>query len=233
MIKTFLSLILIFSSLVWADIKVVKTTADLTKGLPDDSVWKDVPKEAVNLVGQYMVNPKPKINNTPVLNVQAIHDGKWISFRLNWKADAKSEAGKTGQFSDAVAMQFPIKEGSTPPIFMGMKGNPVHIYHWRAQYQKDEEKGKPEMKDLYPNMNPDMYPMEFKDSGHIKGLNTEKREVYSPGKAAGNPQSSQKLSAVDEIVAEGFGSSSVIENKLSRGKGVYDNKQKTWTVIIS
>lgn len=231
--KMILSLAFIFSSVLWADIKAVKTATDLSKSLPADTVWKDIPKESVNLAGQYMVNPKPKINNTPLIEVQAIHDGQWIAFKLTWKADVKSEAGKTGQFSDAVALQFPVKEGAPPPIFMGMKDNPVHIYHWRAQYQKDEEKGKPEMKDLYPNMNPDMYPMEFKDSGKIKGLNAEKREVYSPGKSSGNPQSYQKPSSVDEIVAEGFGSSSVIENKMSLGLGVYDKKQKTWSVVIS
>lgn len=231
--KMILSLVFIFSSILLADIKAVKTATDLSKSLPAESAWKDIPKESVNLVGQYMVNPKPKINHTPQVEVQAIHDGQWIAFKLTWKANVKSEAGKTGQFSDAVAMQFPVKEGAPPPIFMGMKEHPVHIYHWRAQYQKDEEKGKPEMKDLYPNMNPDMYPMEFKDSGKIKGLSAEKREVYSPGKASGNPQSYQKPSAVDEIVAEGFGSSSVIENKMSLGQGIYDKKKKTWSVVIS
>lgn len=231
--KMILSLAFIFSLALWADIKAVKTTVDLSKSLPEDSAWKNIPQEPVNLVAQYMVNPKPKINHTPLINVQAIHDGQWVAFRLTWKANSKSEAGRIGQFSDAVALQFPVKEGAPPPIFMGMKNNPVHIYHWRAQYQKDEEKGKPEMKDLYPNMDPDMYPMEFKDPGHIKGLTAEEREVYSPGKAAGNPQSYQKHSAVDEIIAEGFGSSSVIENKISRGHGVYDPKQKTWTVVIA
>ncbi len=216
-----------------ANIKAVKTKVDLSTALPNESVWKDVPKETINLMGQPLVSPKPKKTETSAVNVQAIHDGQWIAFRLNWKADKKNEAGKQGQFSDAVAIQFPVKEGAPPPIFMGGKGNPVHILHWRAQYQRDEEKGKPEMKDLYPNMNPDMYPMEFKDSGKIKGLNAEKREVYSPGKSSGNPQSYTKHAAVDEIIAEGFGSSSVIENKLSRGKGVYDDKQKTWTVVIS
>lgn len=231
--KIIFSLAFLLGSVLLADIKAVKIITDLSKALPADSVWKDIPKESVNLVAQYLVNPRPKVNHTPIIEVQAIHDGTWLAFKLTWKADSKNEGGKTGQFSDAVAIQFPMKEGSPPMIFMGSKGDPVYILHWRAQYQKDEEKGKPEMKHLYPNMDPDMYPMEFKDSGHIKGLNAEKREVYSPGKVSGNPQSYQKHSAVDEIVAEGFGSSSVIENKMSRGYGVYDPKFKTWTVVIA
>jgi DMSO reductase family type II enzyme heme b subunit len=76
-----------------------------------------------------------------------------------------------------------------------------------------------------------MYPMEFKDSGAVQGLNDEKREVYSPGKAAGNPQSYQKQSPVDEIMAEGFGSSSVIQNRMSIAQGTWDKGE--WSVIIA
>jgi DMSO reductase family type II enzyme heme b subunit len=73
--------------------------------------------------------------------------------------------------------------------------------------------------------------MELKDSGSVQGLNDKKREVYSPGKAAGNPKSYTKSSAVDEIFAEGFGSSSVIENKASIGHGIWTNGE--WSVVIS
>jgi hypothetical protein len=214
-----------------SEIKVGKTTSDLSKQAFDEAIWKDVKSESVSLMAQPMAIPRPKTTTTAALQVQALQDGQWIAFRLRWRADQKSEAGRLGEFSDAVAMQFPVKEGSPPPIFMGAKDNPVHIFHWRAQYQRDLEKGKPEMKDLYPNMNPDMYPMEFKDPGHVKDLTEEKREVYSPGKAAGNPQSYQKASAVDEIFAEGFGSSSVIENRMAIGKGVYNKGE--WSVVIA
>ncbi len=214
-----------------SEVKVGKTDRDLSKQAFDAGIWKDAKSESVSLLAQPMALPRPKTTTTASLQVQALQDGQWIAFRLRWKADKKSEAGRLGEFSDAVAIQFPVKEGPPPPIFMGVRDNPVHIFHWRAQYQRDVEKGKPEMKDLYPNMNPDMYPMEFKDPGHVQGLTEEKREVYSPGKAAGNPQSYQKPSAVDEIIAEGFGSSSVIENKISVGQGVFNNGE--WSVVIA
>ncbi len=214
-----------------SEIRVSKTISDLSKQAFDEAIWKDVKAEPISMMAQPMIAPRPKTTTTAALQVQALQDGHWIAFRLRWHTDQKSEAGRLGEFSDAVAMQFPVKEGAPPPIFMGAKDNPVHIFHWRAQYQRDLEKGKPEMKDLYPNMNPDMYPMEFSDSGRVKGLTEEKREVYSPGKAAGNPQSYQKASAVDEIFAEGFGSSAVIENRMSIGKGVY--KKGEWSVVIA
>lgn len=224
-------LLMLQSSVSMAEIKAAKVTADLSKSAFEESVWQGVREETVSLMAQPMALPRPKTTTTPLLRVQAIHDGQWIAFRLHWKTDDVNEAGKLGQFSDAVALQFPVKEGSPPPIFMGAKDNPVHIFHWRAQYQKDIEKGKPTMKDLYPNMNPDMYPMEFKDSGNVEGLTEEKREVYSPGKISGNPQSYEKSSAVDEIFAEGFGSSAVIQNRMSNGRGSW--RKGEWSVVIS
>ena len=214
-----------------AEILARKVEADLAADALKQDLWRGAKEETVVLMAQPMALPRPKATTTPHLRVQAVHDGKWIAFRLRWKADSKNEAGPLGKFSDAVAMQFPVKPGSPPPVFMGAKDNPVHIFHWRAQYQKDIEKGKPEMKGLYPNMNPDMYPMEFKDAGSVTGLNEEKREVYSPGKAEGNPQSYTKESSVDEIYAEGFGSSSVIQNRVSSGVGTWSRGE--WTVLIA
>lgn len=215
-----------------AEIKAIKVSKDLSKLTTfDDPIWDGAREESISLMAQPMAIPRPKATTTQLVKVQAVHDGQWIAFKLRWNAESKNEAGRLGQFSDAVALQFPVKEGPPPPVFMGAKDNPVHIFHWRAQYQKDHEQGKSEMKDLYPNMNPDMYPMEFKDAGHVEGLTEEKREVYSPGKAAGNPQSYQKAGAVDEILAEGFGSSSVIQNRMSMGQGTF--KKSEWTVVIA
>ncbi len=208
-----------------------KVKADLSKDYFNVDLWKDASETGIELMAQPMIAPRPKVITTERIRAQAIHDGKWIAFRLRWKDSEKSEAGRPGEFSDAVALQFPIKEDPLPPIFMGFKDQPVHLFHWRAQYQKDHEQGKPEMRDLYPNMNPDMYPMEFKDEGSVRGLTAEKREVFSHGKAAGNPQAYVKPEAVDEIFAEGFGSSSIIENRMSAGHGQWKNGQ--WTVVIS
>ena len=226
-----LALQLLSAGVFAAEIKVAKVSANLSAPDLGSKVWKGVAEEPISLMAQPIALPRPSTTTTSMIRVQAIHDGKWIAFRMKWKAASKNEAGRLGQFSDAVALQFPVKAGSPPPIFMGEKGNPVHIFHWRAQYQRDLEKGKPTMKQLYPNMNPDMYPMEFKDSGSVEGLTDAKREVYAPGQASGNPQSYVKGSAVDEILAEGFGSSAVIENRMSIGKGEWSNGE--WSVVIA
>lgn len=212
-----------------ADITAKRVKADLSKYSEDSSIWSGVKEETVVLTAQPMVLPKPKKTETSALKVEAVHDGKWMAFRLRWKDPRRDEAGKIGEYSDAVAIEFPVKDGEPPAIFMGAVDNPVHLYHWRAQYQHDAEFGKKQVKDIYPNASMDMYPMEYKDSGHIKGLTDEKREQYSHGMAAGNPQSYPKT-GVDEIVAEGFGTSALMQETKSYGKGVWKNGE--WTVII-
>lgn len=208
-----------------------KVETDLSKLLFSETIWQGAHVETISLMGQPMAIPRPATTSTETIAVQSVNDGAWIAFRLRWTDPEKSEAGILGKFSDAVAIQFPVKDGPPPPIFMGEKDNPVHLFHWRAQYQRDVEQGKPEMRQLYPNMNVDMYPMEFKDQGKIKGLSEAHRDVYAHGKAAGNPQSFQKTSAVDELFAEGFGTSSAIENGKAIGHGDWKNGE--WVVVIS
>jgi hypothetical protein len=151
-----------------------------------------------------MVLPRPKTTTTPALEVQSVHNHDWIVFRLRWKDTDKSMAGILGEFSDAVALEFPVIEKEIPPlVFMGSPGDPVHIFHWRAQYQRDKEEGKPDMKQLYPNLNIDTYPMEYPDWGNLPIAGEQARESFSPGKAVGNPQSYEKT-GVDEIIAGWF-----------------------------
>lgn len=214
-----------------AEIVVKPVSADLTKADPNAAYWGDVPGEQVTLMAQPMVAPRPKVTLTAAVTVQAVYDGKWVAFRLRWRDTDKSEAGKLAEFSDGAAIQFPIEVGDTPPpVFMGSKGHPVHIFHWRAQYQRDAERGKPEMRELYPNMMIDMYPMEYADSGNLPKASDEQREKFSPGRAAGNPQAYAKT-GVDEIYAEGFSTSSVQEGHGSAARGMWANGE--WTLVIA
>jgi len=231
--KKYLLVLVLSSGFAYAeDYPVKKVTADLSKAAEASAAyWKDIPEIKVNLLAQMMVKPKPAKAETQNVNMQVVHDGKYIAFRMRWKDKEKSEAGKLGEFSDAIALEFPVLDNENPPpIFMGIKDNPVHLFHWRAQYQYDEEHGKKNIKDIYPNLSSDMYPNEFVDRGSLKPATEENKEIFSHGKAAGNPQSSVKK-AVDEMMAEGFGSSAVIEDKDSIAHGEW--KKGEWTVVVS
>jgi hypothetical protein len=228
------SILFLFNHFLKADEPVVysvkKVKIDLSqKPEVDAEYWKDIKTISVTLMGQMIVKPKP--DKTESVKIQIIHDGKYIAFRMRWADKEKSEAGKLGEFSDAVALEFPVKDNANPPpIFMGFKDNPVHLFHWRAQYQYDEEHGKKTIKDIYPNLSYDIYPLDFADSGSIRNITDAKKEVFSPGIAAGNPQSYPKR-AIDEIMAEGFGTSGVRKDHDSIAHGEW--KDGEWTVIIA
>lgn len=206
--------------------------ADLSTLPADGALWSKAPEIPVSLMAQPMVTPKPKETSVPEIKVQALHDGRWMAFRLSWADAERSDGGKLGKYSDAVAVQFPQKNGpNPPPVFMGMKDAGVHILHWRAQYQVDKEQGLKMPQDYYPNMQIDMYPMEYADFGQISSIGTYDREIYSPGLASGNPQAQRKIRGVDEILAEGFGSSTIAQNAMAVGQGVW--KDGRWTVILA
>lgn len=219
-------------ALAQAPLTIAAVKADLGKPDPDAAVWKTAPAPlTVSLMAQPMITPRPETTTTAEVKVQAVHDGKTVAFLLTWKDTELSEAGPLGKFSDGAAIQFPLKPGDTPPpVMMGAKDLPVHIFHWRAQYQRDAERGKPTPRDLYPNLNVDMYPMEFKDMGNLSAKGDAERDQYSPGRAIGNPQAYAK-SGVDEIIAEGFSTSSVQEGHGSAAKALWANGE--WRLVIT
>jgi len=206
---------------------VPAVTVDVSVPDPGAAYWKDVARGSVTLQAQPMVTPRPEATMTEQITVAAVHDATHIAFRLSWKDPEVSEAGGLGQYSDAAALQFAIKDVNATPPMMGAPELPVHIFHWRAQYQRDQEKGKPEMTALYPNMSVDMYPMEFKEA---PGGTPEQQEAFSPGRAEGNPQAYPK-SGVDEIIAEGFSTSAVQEGHSAAARAVWANG--TWTLVIT
>ena len=215
-----------------AEYAVRRISEDLSKvPAAEAAYWTGVAETEVGLLAQMMVKPMPEKAKTEKVKVQIVHDGKRIAFRLRWKDAEPSAAGRLGEFSDAVAVQFPVLDNAAlPPIFMGAAKNPVHIFHWRAQYQADEVSGMRTIKDIYPNLNSDIYPNEFPDRGRLRPATDAELETFSTGKAAGNPQSSPKR-AVDEVMAEGFGTSVVIPGNGTVGRGEW--RDGGWTVVIS
>lgn len=209
------------------ELVVHNVEGDVSKPDPDAPYWKGVGPGIIKLLAQPMIAPRPETTTTAEVIVQAVTDGKNVAFRLKWKDPERSEAGRLGEYSDALALEFPLQtQGEMPPVFMGMKGNPVQLFHWRAQYQRDKEKGKPAVKDLYPNTSVDMYPLEFKEA---PGGTPSDREKFSPGVVEGNPQSYAK-EGIDEIVAEGFSTSAVQAGHGSAAHGEW--KEGEWTLVI-
>lgn len=209
------------------ELVVRRVEQDVARADPSASFWRDVPRGSVALLAQPMVTPRPEATNTEAVIVQAVHDGKAVAFRVVWRDPEPSVGGRLGEFSDALALQFPSNGKDETPVMMGSAEAPVHIYHWRAQYQRDEEKGKPEMATLYPNMAVDMYAMDFKEA---PGGTKAQKESFLPARTLGNPQAFRKQ-AVDEIVARGFGTSAVQAAGAAQGRAAW--KDGRWALVLT
>jgi DMSO reductase family type II enzyme heme b subunit len=234
-----------------------------------DQVFEGANEVPISLMAQPMMPPRPATTKTSQIFVKAVHNGEWIAFRLRWRDKEYSEGGPLGKFSDAVALEFPKTNiGDPPPAFMGAKGQPVHIMHWRAQYQADKVVGRKGVRDHYAQGGVDQYHFEYpsfsdaalsqdvreltdKDGGKQGfwnflfsgflfasqdesefGVFPEKSiEVYQTGRAAGNPQSYRKAQGIDDITAEGFGTSQVLPDPSCLAFGRWQNGE--WVVTIS
>ena len=208
-----------------------KKSLDVIKVGPHDEVWKTVTPYKQPLQRQSLVFPKPADVSVKEVLIQSVNDGKYIAFRLSWKDATLDDGIKIMNFSDSAAIQFPVKKDPLPKDFMGEPKKPVHILHWRAWRSRDKKDGFQTVKTAYPNMTNDMYVFDYT----VKGTGTEKtqaeKDIFIPGKAAGNPLSFDHKEIIEELSAEGAGtliSKKGIEN--TTGEAIWKNGE--WIVVF-
>jgi DMSO reductase family type II enzyme heme b subunit len=105
---------------------------------PDDAVWKTVPVNYYPLVGQVIEGRRLFTPMVVGIEVQALHNGKEIAFRLVWDDRTESKPGEVDRgeetYADAVALQFPSHHaaGMEKPYFlMGDGSHPTDLWYWR------------------------------------------------------------------------------------------------------
>ena len=104
---------------------------------PDDPAWKKVPVNYYPLVGQVVEEPRLFHPMIVGVEVQALHNGKELAFRVVWDDRTESKPGGSGAtetFADAVALQFPAQplQGLERPYFlMGDSKRPTDLWYWR------------------------------------------------------------------------------------------------------
>ncbi len=207
-----------------------RRTIDISKVRLDHDVWKTVPAYKQPLQRQFLVAPKPADVGVKEIFVRSVNDGKYIAFRLAWKDATENDGVKIMNFSDAVALQFPVSKNPLPEYFMGEPGKPVHILHWRAWRSRDRKDGFQTVRTAYPNMTADSYTFDYP----VKGNGTEKtqaeKDMFIPGKAAGNPLSIPHKEIIEELSSEGPGTltSKGIENTY--GEAEWRNGE--WSVLF-
>jgi hypothetical protein len=150
-----------------------------------------------------------------MVNVRAVHNGREIAIRLEWEdSEVASNFIRSEDFVDGAAIQFSVSE-EQPHFTMGEKGKPVNIWHWRIDHQMDVARFR-DVESTYPSMSVDDYPFDTsRYPEQIGGTGTgpigippasAQDSVYLTGWGVANPASSPvRESAVDDLVAEGFG----------------------------
>jgi hypothetical protein len=106
---------------------------------------------------------------------------------------------------------------------MGGAGQPVHVIRWSAVWQRDVGKGRSGVATIYPNVVRDVSPESV--------LPPRSARLYTAGRAVGNPMSARsRTSAIEEAVAEGFGSLTPHPDPRVEGSGVHRRDQ--WSVVM-
>ena len=101
---------------------------------PADAFWGGVEGVEVSLTSQMLAYPMKPGPETRTLVFKAVHNGTHVAFYLEWSDDTEDVPGpgQLDAFPDAVALQFPVREGEQPYICMGMVDSPVNIVYWRS-----------------------------------------------------------------------------------------------------
>jgi hypothetical protein len=214
------------------EVKVVRVSEFPGTADPFAAAWEKSPAVELPLQPQQTAPPFLTTATISAIRVQAIRDDNRIGWRLSWADDSPSSIVEVSQFADAVAMQFPQVDNA--PFTMGGKGQPVRLLFWKALWQKDVDEGFQDTKALYANAWNDLswndlfrgiadLPAQFKDE--------QLAQQWLIGLSAGNPMSGQqRTQPVEELYAEGFGSSTHVESSTCTGRGVW--KDGRWTVVV-
>lgn len=213
-----------------AEVRAIRSTTPLPTTDPASLAWDAAPEHPAKLMVQDVTEPRLAKPGVELMNVRALHDGATIVFRLEWLDPTQDLIPDVGRSSDAVAIQLPVQPGAdVPDAAMGQLGKGVQIAYWKAVWQDDAERaetGRDRIAALHPNAAIDHYPAQ---AGGEAREEMERR--YAPAAAAGNPILTARNGAVQEIVAEGFGSSTAAPGQQASGRGVWANGR--WRTAIA
>lgn len=185
---------------------------------PTDAAWNQAKEVIVPLVSQISVVPRAPALKRIQLSVRAVHNKKELGLLLSWADPTKDEREAGDQlFRDSVAVGFPMNYGEGVPlpyIGMGNKGRPMNIWHWKASWQADIDRGFQGVETQFP--------VTVRDEEKIRHLT---------GQEAGSPLSQQKrASPVENLLAEGFGTLTSVMDESMLGKGIW--RDGRWVVVV-
>ena len=205
---------------------------------PKDSGWRNVPSAELPLTPQVAIKPALSTGTVSSVKVRSVNDGKSIAFLLEWKDETRdATASRQDSFRDAAAIQFPIGE-ELPAICMGVRGQMVNIWHWKADWQEDIDKGFQDVVDAFPNFYKDTYPggvsiLTGKPPFRMpEDFDTPAAKQFILGWSAGNAFSQPvKTSPIEDLNAIGFSTVTHKAKQNVQGKGAWESG--TWRVVFT
>ena len=196
----------------------LETTAKVPVQEPFDPFWNDIPRVEVPLSAQQVTPPMGGHRWT--LWARAIHDSENVYVMAEWDDPRPNRStSATQDFTDSVALEFPAVASETvPALCMGDPAANVNIWQWKAAYQEQIHRGYEGIKGRYPNTAVDWYPFHGE-------------KTFYPGRATGNPVSSNaRTSAVDNLIAAGFGTLTPDPDSTVTGWGAW--RDGRWRVVF-
>lgn len=202
-----------------------------TPSTQDDAVWSEAPVHPAKLILQDLVEPRLMTASTPLVNVQAVSDGRKIAFLLRWDDDTENDRPGAARFTDACAVQLPQKtEADLPAPQMGEDTRPVEITYWSANWQAVVDGRADDIKAIYPNASVDHYPFQAPSLKEGSEDQQAMAKRYAPARALENPMSGPRKQPVQDLIAEGPGTLRPADQTQSTGIG--KRTQKGWSVLI-
>jgi hypothetical protein len=212
---------------------MVKKVSSLAGALDaGDPAWAGASALEVPLQPQSVANPMLETATVQSIHIAALTDGKQIAWRLTWPDDQPAISSETGQFSDAVGIQFPLVPGAA--YTMGAPDMPVRALYWRAQWQHEIVGGFQDVHARYPNAWCDLYWFAVPTETHYAvpaSFSDPRSRQWMIGLSAGNPMSEiDRTSPIEETTAEGFGTLTHAPGGIADGRGAWRDGQ--WNVVI-
>jgi len=199
---------------------------------PDEAAWADAPLYVAALQVQDMVEPRLLQPSTEKVEVRALTDGERIAFRLEWSDPSDHEVPGIARYSDACAVQLPQSTGpDVPAPQMGEAQRPVEISYWRAFWQSMVDGREDSIRALYPNATVDHYPFEAASLPPGSEAQKEMAMRYAPARALGNDMAGPRQRPVEDLIAEGPGTTKPAAKPQSEGWGT--RTAKGWSVVLS
>jgi hypothetical protein len=118
---------------------------------------------------------------------------------------------------------------------MGSQQQPATLLHWKADWQRDVDKGVQGEAEVYPNRSIDTYPpLTGSKPSEVTAVDYQKAgaTAWLPGLHVGNPLSAATRTVpVEKLVAYGFGTATHAESQDCRGRGARTGEG--WRVVIA